>query len=42
MSFCKPAYGNTAMVYTNCYMHASGTDDPVSDTAAGGWNRDTV
>jgi hypothetical protein len=32
MFFCK---GNSS----GCYMHATGTDDPVGDTAAGGWNR---
>jgi hypothetical protein len=31
MSFCKGTY-------KDCYMHAEGTDIPVGDTAAGGWN----
>jgi hypothetical protein len=25
--------------YLGCYMHATGSTDPVGDTAAGGWNR---
>jgi hypothetical protein len=40
MSFCKPGpTQSTSNIYNGCYMHAAGTDDPVSDTAAGGWNR---
>jgi hypothetical protein len=40
MTFCKPgATPSTTGTYINCYMHATGTADPVDDTAAGGWNR---
>jgi hypothetical protein len=27
--------------FSSCYMHVSGTTDPVADTAAGGYNRDS-
>jgi pyruvate dehydrogenase complex dehydrogenase (E1) component len=27
--------------FSQCYMHASGTTDPVADTAAGGYNRNS-
>jgi hypothetical protein len=37
MMFCNGT--STTSVYNACFMHASGTDDPVADTAAGGWNR---
>jgi hypothetical protein len=40
MLMCKPvATSGTTATYGSCYMHASGTTDPVADTAAGGWNR---
>ncbi|MDR2449790.1 MAG: hypothetical protein LBD52_07515 [Prevotellaceae bacterium] len=40
MMFCKPgSTASTSATYSSCYMHASGTTDPVADTAAGGWNR---
>jgi hypothetical protein len=39
MSFCKPGSTSTTSTYSSCYMHATGTTDPVDDTAAGGWNR---
>ena len=38
MSMNSIASGSSG-AYSGCYMHASGTDDPVGDTAAGGWNR---
>jgi hypothetical protein len=43
MLFCKPgATASTTATYNNCYMHATGTTDPVADTAAGGWNRSSL
>jgi hypothetical protein len=40
MLFCKPgSTPSSEATYSSCYMYAEGTDDPVGDTAAGGWNR---
>nr|DAF13302.1 MAG TPA: hypothetical protein [Caudoviricetes sp.] len=36
---CYPASDSTKGTYYACYMHASGTNDSVADTAAGGYNR---
>jgi hypothetical protein len=39
-SSCRRMLMNTCVqgVFASCYMHSSGTTDPVGDTAAGGWN----
>jgi hypothetical protein len=39
MLFCKPGLASGTATYEMCYMHATGTGDPVADTATGGWNR---
>ncbi len=37
---CKPStIAPKTGVYNECYMHSTGTSDPVADTAAGGYNR---
>ena len=38
MMMCKPGSASTTATYSECYMHASGVNDPVLDTADGGWN----
>jgi hypothetical protein len=37
--YCRIMLMNASDSYSSCYMHATGTTDPVADTAAGGWNR---
>jgi hypothetical protein len=39
MMLCRPNSTSKTATYITCYMHNSGTTDPVADTAAGGWNR---
>jgi hypothetical protein len=36
--FCETKASSSTATYGDCYMHASGTDDPVDDSAAGGYN----
>jgi hypothetical protein len=36
---CRILLMNAGTGFSGCYMHDTGTTDPVGDTAAGGWNR---